>query len=120
MASSRLGYAGDPPITHTISTTYEKIQPPIHARAPSNTADPSRLLRTPASSGLAYSTFYGTDSSGIRVRAERPFPANGPLWFARRWRSLRGDRSFGTRLEVEWSPDAENVVFDWAGPYRAW
>ena len=63
---------------------------------------------------------WGSPCAGVRSRAERPYPANGPLWFTGRWRTLRGDRWFGTRLEVEWSPDAENVVSDWAGSYRAW
>jgi len=51
----------------------------------------------------------GATLSGERSAVVRPSLAESP-----------GDRSFGTRLEVEWSPDAENVVFDWAGPYRAW
>ena len=58
--------------------------------------------------------------SGVRIRGEPPFAADGPLWFTQGdWR-LRGERWFATRLTVEWSPEAGNAVFDWAGPWRGW
>ena len=58
--------------------------------------------------------------SGVRIRGEPPFAADSPLWFQRRDRRLRGERWFATRLTVEWSPEAGNAVFDWAGPWRGW
>ena len=57
---------------------------------------------------------------GIRIRGERPYPADGPLWVSDYdWR-FRRERWFSTRMTVEWWPDAGNAVFDWAGPYRNW
>ena len=53
--------------------------PPEAVLAAQEAGPPTPITRT-----------WGSPCSGIRVRAERPFPANGPLWFARRWRSLRG------------------------------
>ena len=59
--------------------------------------------------------------TGVRVRAERPHPAHGPLWLEEPeiW-GFRGARWFGTRLTVELGPAARNTVFDWEGPYRHW
>ena len=70
--------------------------------------------------GTSITSTWDSPCSGVRMQAARPYPADGPLWFTDRVRSLRGDRWFGTTLEIEWSPDAEDVVFDWAGSYRAW
>lgn len=61
-----------------------------------------------------------TPCNGTRIRAERPHPADGPLWFTRRVSYLRWDRWFGTHLTVEWSSEAENTLFEWAGSYRNW
>ena len=63
---------------------------------------------------------WGSPCSGIRVRAEHPYAADGPLWFTRRHSFLRGDRWFGTMLNIELSPEAGAVVFDWVGSYRNW
>ena len=63
---------------------------------------------------------WGNACSGVRIRGEPPFAADGPLWFQRRDRGLRGERWFATRLTVEWSQEAGNAVFDWAGPWRDW
>lgn len=59
--------------------------------------------------------------TGVRVRAERPYPAHGPLWLEEPelW-SFRGARWFGTRLTVELERAARDTVFDWEGPYRHW
>ena len=63
---------------------------------------------------------WGSPCSGIRIQGERPYPADGPLWFAEHTSWLRGDRWFATRLTVEWSSESEEAVFDWAGSYRDW
>ncbi len=60
---------------------------------------------------------WGTPCTGIRVRGARPFPPDGPLWFAPREERTGGDRWFGTVLTVELSPASS---FDWVGPYRDW
>lgn len=57
---------------------------------------------------------------GVEVAFERPFPAEGPLWFALRDFDLGLDRWWRTRLTLDWSSSAEDVVFDWVGPYRNW
>ena len=63
---------------------------------------------------------WGRPCSGIRIRGERPYPADGPLWVSDYdWR-FRHERWFSTRMTVEWSPKAGNAVFDWAGSYRNW
>ena len=63
---------------------------------------------------------WGRPCSGIRIRGERPYPADGPLWVSDYdWR-FRRERWFSTRMTVEWSPKAGNAVFDWAGSYRNW
>ena len=63
---------------------------------------------------------WGRPCSGIRIRGERPYPADGPLWVSDYdWR-FRRERWFSTRMTVEWSPKAGNTVFDWAGSYRNW
>ena len=54
--------------------------------------------------------------SGVRVRAERPYVADGP----RAFQSLRdGEVWLTTRIEMEGSPGAV-AVFDWVGMYRSW
>ena len=59
--------------------------------------------------------------TGVRVRAERPRPAHGPLWLEQPeiW-GLRGARWFGTTLTLELTPGAGDPVLDWEGPYRHW
>ena len=57
---------------------------------------------------------------GVQVEAERPLPADGPLWFTRRHFSLGRDQWWGTTLTVEWSLQSGSVVLDWAGAYRNW
>ena len=82
---------------------------------------PPEAVPTPRYSdpGTPISNRWGNACSGVRIRGEPPFPADGPLWFQRDW-GLRGERWFATRLTVEWSPEAGNAVFDWAGPWRDW
>ena len=63
---------------------------------------------------------WGRPCSGIRIRGESPYPADGPLWVSDYDRRFRRERWFSTRMTVEWWPDAGNAVFDWAGPYRNW
>ena len=58
--------------------------------------------------------------SGVRFEAERPYPADGPLWFARRQFSLAHDRWVGTTVAVEWPSGSGGAVLDWVGPYRNW
>lgn len=59
--------------------------------------------------------------AGARIRAERPYPAHGPLWLEepQAW-GLRGARWFGTTLTLELAPASRDTVFDWEGPYRRW
>ena len=83
---------------------------------------PPEAMRTPRHSdpGTPINNRWGSTCSGVRIRGEPPFAADGPLWFTQGdWR-LRGERWFATRLTVEWSPEAGNAVFDWAGPWRDW
>ena len=58
--------------------------------------------------------------SGVRLHAERPYPAHGPLWMEAPADGLRGARWFGTTLTVELAPASGDAAFDWAGPYRHW
>ena len=83
---------------------------------------PPEAVRTPRHSdpGMPIDNRWGNACSGVRIRGEPPFAADGPLWFTQGDRSLRGERWFATRLTVEWSPEAGNAVFDWAGPWRDW
>lgn len=57
---------------------------------------------------------------GASVGAERPYPADGPLWFTERDFSLGRDRWWRTTVTVEWSPASSGVILDWAGAYRNW
>ena len=57
---------------------------------------------------------------GVQIEVERPFPADGPLWFTRRHFSLGRDQWWGTTLTVEWSGQSGSTVLDWAGSYRNW
>ena len=60
---------------------------------------------------------WGGPCAGTRVRAERPYPADGPLWFSydhNIWNTW-----WATTLTVEW-PQSRPGAFDWAGPYRDW
>ena len=83
---------------------------------------PPEAMRTPRYSdlGTPINNQWGSPCSGVRIRGEPPFAADGPLWFTQGDRRLRGERWFATRLTVEWSPEAGNAVFDWAGPWRDW
>lgn len=91
---------------------------------------PLRIGRTtrplpadPASRGsflsLAVTDHWGTPCAGVRLRAERPWPADGPRSFSADTR-LEGDIWLATRLVMEWPRTAGGVVFDWAGLYRSW
>ena len=57
---------------------------------------------------------------GLRVEAERPYPAGGPLWLSRQEFNDGRDQWFATTVTVAWSPRADGTVLDWAGPYRDW
>ena len=83
---------------------------------------PPEAVRTPRHSdpGTPINNRWGSTCSGVRIRGEPPFAADGPLWFTQGNWELRGERWFATRLTVEWSPEAGNAVFDWAGPWRDW
>ena len=69
-------------------------------------------------------TVTGTDRAevcrGVSVGAERPYPADGPLWFSERDFSLGRDRWWRTTVTVEWSAASSEVILDWAGAYRNW
>lgn len=58
--------------------------------------------------------------SGLALRAESPYPADGPAWSTYHSPSLRYDRWRATTVMMDWSGGAENVVLDWAGTYRNW
>ena len=83
---------------------------------------PPEAVQTPRHSdpGTPIDNRWGSTCSGVRIRGEPPFAADGPLWFTQGDWGLRGERWFATRLTVEWSPEAGNAVFDWAGPWRDW
>ena len=83
---------------------------------------PPEAVRTPRHSdpGTPIDNRWSNACSGVRIRGEPPFAADGPLWFTQGDWGLRGERWFATRLTVEWSPEAGNAVFDWAGPWRDW
>ena len=83
---------------------------------------PPEAVRTPRHSdpGTPISDRWSNACSGVRIQGQQPFAADGPLWFQGGDWSLRGERWFATRLTVEWSPEAGNAVFDWAGPWRGW
>ena len=62
---------------------------------------------------------WGNPCSGVRVRAEeRPYLADGPD--ARPERRIGDARWYTTALTLEWSGAREDVIVDWAGPYRDW
>ena len=63
---------------------------------------------------------WNTPCSGIRVRAESPFRPDAPTWFTHHSSHLRYDPWFATRVTIQWSRTARNVMLDWAGPYRNW
>ena len=69
---------------------------------------------------ISITATWGAPCTGIRVRGERPFLPDGPLWFAPRQTTLGGDRWIGTTLTVELSAAGESAFFDWAGGYRDW
>lgn len=58
--------------------------------------------------------------TGVRVRAERPYPADGPHATADPTLFLGGDAWYAGSLVLEISAEASDVVFDWDGLYRSW
>lgn len=58
--------------------------------------------------------------TGVRVRAERPYPADGPHAAADPNQFLGGDAWYAGSLILEFSAEARDVVFDWDGLYRSW
>ena len=62
----------------------------------------------------------GFPCPGTSVRAEPPYPADGPAWFTQHSLWLRYDRWRATTMTVEWSSGARAGVLDWAGTYRNW
>ena len=91
-------------------------------RGRASRAPPDAVRKTPDHAPPAPITEQGTAlCAGVRVRAERPRPAHGPLWLEEPeiW-GLRGARWFGTTLTLELTPAARDTVFDWEGPYRRW
>ena len=77
-------------------------------------------IRTRPAPGWSITDRWGSPCSGLRVRAERPYPADGPRATAEPERNLGGDIWLTTTLVSEWSSGSESVVFDWAGIYRNW
>lgn len=69
---------------------------------------------------LAPADSWSVPCPGIRVRAERPYPADGPHGASEPDFERGGDVWLTTEVVVEWAADAEGVVFDWAGLYRDW
>ncbi len=63
---------------------------------------------------------WGVPCPDIRVRAERPYPADGPRAAAIPDEGLAGDIWLTTELVMEWGAGSEDVVFDWTGMYRSW
>lgn len=62
---------------------------------------------------------WGSPCTGVRVRAEEePFLADGPD--ARPVQRIGDARWYATTLTMEWSLESEEVIFDWASPYRDW
>ena len=86
------------------------IRPPPGTMAAPREPDPQ----------MSITETWGAPCTGIRVRGERLFPPDGPLWFARHETALGGDRWIGTTLTVELSSAGQNGFFDWAGGYRDW
>lgn len=58
--------------------------------------------------------------AGVRVRAGRPHPADGPHATADPTVFLGGDAWYAGSLVLEISAEASDVVFDWDGLYRSW
>lgn len=69
---------------------------------------------------LAPSEGWSVPCPGIRVRAARPYPVDGPRGASAPEFDLGGDVWLTTEVVVEWAADAEGVVFDWTGLYRDW
>ena len=64
---------------------------------------------------------WGTPCRGVRVRAQRPYVADGPRRFQRGDQSLNLEEPWWTTtVEIEESAAAAPVVFDWVGLYRSW
>lgn len=86
--------------------------------------EPPNRARGGGNPGSSIVDRWGTACSGIRVRATRPYPADGPhaatdtssLWN----RFLASDAWYTSELTVEWSAGAAGAVFDWTGLYRNW
>ena len=88
------------------------------ASRPRPPAGPS--LRTSSQSGTVTDR-WGSPCPGGRVRAQRPYLADGPRQFQNSSRSLNfGEPWWTTTLEIEESAAAAPVVFDWVGLYRSW
>lgn len=58
--------------------------------------------------------------AGVRLRAGRPYPADGPHAAADPTLFLGGDAWYAGSLVLEISAEASDVVFDWDGLYRSW
>ncbi|MCY3747262.1 MAG: hypothetical protein OXH05_13645 [Acidobacteria bacterium] len=77
-------------------------------------------LRTSSQSGTVTDR-WGTPCPGVRVRAQRPYLADGPRLFQSANRFLNfGEPWWTTTVEIEESAAAAPVVFDWVGLYRSW
>ena len=69
---------------------------------------------------LAPADGWSVPCPGIRVRAGRPYPVDGPRGSSEPDFDIGGDVWLTTELVVEWAADTEGVVFDWTGLYRDW
>lgn len=82
--------------------------------------EPPTATRPSGNLGSSIVDRWGTPCSGIRVRATRPYPADGPHAASEPDRFLRGDAWYTSELTLEWSAGAADTVFDWTGLYRNW
>lgn len=82
--------------------------------------EPPSRDRATGTPGSSIVDRWGTVCSGIRARATRPYPADGPHAATAPDRNRGGDVWYASELTLEWGSGAAGALFDWAGLYRNW
>ena len=109
------------PVRVDVGAVTTGVEIPVRIGRASRPRPPAAPSPRPSSQSRTITDRWGTPCAAVRVRAQRPYVADGPRQFQNSGRVLNfGEPWWTTTLEIEESSAAAPVVFDWVGLYRSW
>ena len=109
------------PVSVDAGMVTSDVEIPVRVGRASRPRPPAGPPRQSSSQSGTITGSWGTPCPGVRVRAQRPYVADGPRQFQALDGSLNGGEPWWTTaVEIEESSEAAPVVFDWVGLYRSW